>query len=245
MIKKELVKKNFSKSTNSYDNFANVQKHMAKELMKNLNDNLNEIKILEIGSGTGILTNYLISKYPNSQITLIDISESMIESCRNKFGNRLKYIVSDAENYEFENKFDLIISNATFQWFNNLRETIDKYKNILNENGKIIFSIFAEGTYKELNESFLKVSEEYKYSQNFIGLEELRKIGKIRKEEYYIEEYESLLEFLKSIKGIGAQSSLTNKKVLTPSIIRAVEKEYLASYKKILVSNSLAYVEVN
>ena len=245
MIKKELVKKNFSKSTNSYDSFANVQKHMAKELMKNLNDNLNEIKILEIGSGTGILTNYLISKYPNSQITLIDISESMIESCRNKFGNRLNYIVSDAENYEFENKFDLIISNATFQWFNNLNETVEKYKNILSENGKILFSIFAEGTYKELNESFLKVSEEYKYSQNFIGLEELKKIGKILREEYYTEEYKSLLEFLKSIKGIGAQSSLTNKKVLTPNIIKAVEKEYLASYKKLLVSNSLAYVEVN
>lgn len=245
MIKKELVKKNFSKSTNSYDNFANVQKHMAKELMKNLNDNLNEIKILEIGSGTGILTNYLISKYPNSQITLIDISEPMIESCKNKFGNRLNYIVSDAENYEFENKFDLIISNATFQWFNNLNETVEKYKNILNENGKILFSIFAEGTYKELNESFLKVSKEYKYSQNFIGLEELKKIGKILKEEYYMEEYENLLNFLKSIKGIGAQSSLTNKKVLTPNIIKTVEKEYLASYKKILVSNSLAYVEVN
>ena len=60
-----------------------------------------------------------------------------------------------------------------------------------------------------------------------------------------MEEYKSLLEFLKSIKGIGAQSSLTNKKVLTPNIIKAVEKEYLASYKKILVSNSLAYVEVN
>ena len=108
-----------------------------------------------------------------------------------------------------------------------------------------VFSTFAEGTYKELNESFLKVSEEYKYSQNFIGLEELKKIGKILKEEYYMEEYKSLLEFLKSIKGIGAQSSLTNKKVLTPNIIKAVEKEYLASYKKILVSNSLAYVEVN
>ena len=85
---------------------------MAKELMKNLNDDLNEIKILEIGSGTGILTNYLISKYQNSQITLIDISEPMIESCRNKFGNRLNYIVSDAENYEFENKFDLIYLNS-------------------------------------------------------------------------------------------------------------------------------------
>ena len=86
---------------------------------------------------------------------------------------------------------------------------------------------------------------EYKYSQNFIDFEELKKIGKILKEEYYMEEYKSLLEFLKSIKGIGAQSSLTNKKVLTPNIIKAVEKEYLASYKKILVSNSLAYVEVN
>lgn len=244
MIKKELVKKNFSKSAKSYDNFAKVQKHMAKELMKNLTGNLTEIKILEIGSGTGILTDYIISKYPNSQITLIDISESMIESCKSKFGNRINYIISDAETYEFEEKFDLIISNATFQWFNNINETVKKYKELLTNNGKFIFSIFAEGTYKELNESFMQVSEEYKYSQDFISLVALKKIGKIIKEEYYMEEYDSLLNFLKSIKGIGAQSSLNNKKTLTPNIIRTVEKEYLSNYGKILVSNNLIYIEV-
>ena len=245
MIKKELVKKNFSKSTSSYDNFAKVQRHMAKELMKNLGENLSEIKILEIGSGTGILTDYLIKKYPNSQITLIDISESMIEFCKSKFGDRLNYLVSDAENHNFEEKFDLIVSNATFQWFNNLKETVDKYRNILNKNGKIIFSIFSEGTYRELNESFIKVSEDYRYSQNFVSLDELKKIGKILKKEYYMEEYENLFEFLKSIRGIGAQSSLSNKKVLTPNIIKAVEKEYLNAYKKIIVSNSLAYIEID
>ena len=244
MIKKELVKKNFSKSARNYDSFAKVQKHMAKELMKNLTENLTEIKILEIGSGTGILTNYIVSKYPNSQITLIDISESMIESCKSKFGNRINYIISDAEAYEFEDKFDLIISNATFQWFNNINETVDKYRKLLTKNGKFIFSIFAEGTYKELNESFRRFSEEYKYSQDFISLAELKKIGKIVKEEYYIEEYDSLLDFLKSIKGIGAQSGLNNKKTLTPNIIRAVEKEYLNCYEKILVSNNLIYIEV-
>ena len=244
MIKKELVKKNFSKSVGSYDSFAKVQRHMAKELMKNLSVNLSEIKILEIGSGTGILTEKLIKNFPNARITLIDISESMIELCRQKFGNKLEYIVDDAENHDFDEKFDLIISNAAFQWFNNLEEVLNKYKTCLNKNGKIIFSTFAEGTYRELNESFLKVSPQYRYSQNFKSLSELKTLGNILNEECYKEEYPNLLDFLRSIKGIGAQSSLEEKKNLTPNIIKLTEKEYIKAYKKITVSNRLVYMEV-
>lgn len=245
MIKKDLVRKNFSKSSHNYDNYAIVQKHMANELMENFAENFSELKILEIGSGTGILTEKLIKKFPNSKITLLDISSSMIEICKGKFGDRLIYLVEDAEKFEFKEKFDLIISNATFQWFNNLEETIINYKKKLNSGGKIFFSTFAQGTYKELNESFISVSKEYKYSQNFKSEEQLKKLGKIIKSECYYEEFPSLLDFLKSIKGIGAQSSLENKKNISYGIIKKVEKEYLKNYGKIKVSNVLSYVEVS
>ncbi len=243
MIKKDLVQKNFSKGSETYEEFAKVQKYMAKELI-NFGPLEENIKILEIGSGTGILTRELLRKYPNSQITIMDISNKMLDKCKKEFGFNLEYILADAETYEFSHKYDLIISNATFQWFENLDKSIEKFGELLKPKGKIIFSTFCKGTYEELSNSFLKVSPEYKYSQNFIETKDLLNYGEILKSEVYTEYYESLIDFLKAIKAIGAQSSLENKRILTRNILKKVEEEYLKEYGEISVSNVLAFVKI-
>lgn len=243
MIKKDLVRKNFSKGSETYEGFAIVQKHMANQLLSFLPVETRNLRILEIGSGTGILTRNLLNKYPNSKITVIDISEKMISICKKEFGTRLEYIIDDAEIHEFLEKFDLIVSNATFQWFHNIEKALNKLKTYLNDNGEILFSVFMEGTYKELNESFMKISDQYKYSQNFVKVEKLEKIGTLLKSEIYYENFDSLIDFLKSIKAIGAQSSLENKKVLTKNILKKVEEEYKKNYENIKVSNVLGYVK--
>ena len=243
MIKKDLVQKNFSRGSETYEEFAKVQKYMANELISfgPLEENIN---ILEIGSGTGILTRELLKKYPDSQITLMDISNKMLDKCKKEFGFNLNYILADAETYEFSDNYDLIISNATFQWFENLDKSIGKFREILKPKGKIIFSTFCKGTYEELSNSFLKVSPEYKYSQNFIETKDLLNYGEILNSEIYTEYYESLIDFLKAIKAIGAQSSLENKRILTKHILKKVEEEYLKEYGEILVSNVLAFIKI-
>lgn len=243
MIKKDLVQKNFSRGSETYEEFAKVQKYMAKELI-NFGPLEGNVKILEIGSGTGILTRELLKKYPNSQITIMDISNKMLDKCKKEFGFNLDYILADAETYEFLDKYDLIISNATFQWFENLDKSIEKFREILNPKGEIIFSTFCKGTYEELSNSFLKVSPGHKYSQNFVDIRDLVNYGEILKSEVYTEYYESLIDFLKAIKAIGAQSSLENKRILTKNILKKVEEVYLKGYGEISVSNVLAFVKI-
>lgn len=244
MIKKDLVQKNFSKGSGTYEEFAKVQKFMAKKLMGYLPENFSKLKILEIGAGTGILTRELLKKYPKAEITIIDISNKMLDKCKKDFAFKVKYILGDAEDYNFSEEYDLIVSNATFQWFENLEGSLNKFKKNLNPKGAIFFSTFSQGTYRELSESFFKVSPEYKYSQNFIGLEELEKYGQILDCLVYKESYNSLIDFLKAIKAIGAQSSLENKKNLTKNILKKVEEEYLKSYGSIQVSNVLTFVKI-
>ncbi|BDU50267.1 malonyl-ACP O-methyltransferase BioC [Haliovirga abyssi] len=265
MIEKEKVIKNFSKGAKTYDKYAKVQKYMAEKLNKlfiehkekNINCDMNSKKqILEIGNGTGILTEYILKKYKNLNMDLIDISPEMIKISKEKFkniNNNLNYIVGDAEEYDFNKKYDLIISNATFQWFKDFENTINKLYDSLNNGGEIIFSTFGKETYNELRKILKSISEKYDYSQTFYSMNDIEKI--IRDigaeftliEENYIEKFKNVREFLFAIKKIGANSAKEKKEILTPGVYKQLEKEYKKNFtknNKIIVTNHIIFCKI-
>ncbi|MCL1901511.1 MAG: class I SAM-dependent methyltransferase [Endomicrobia bacterium] len=69
-------------------------------------------KILDLGSGTGLFSSFVINKYKNAKITLIDLSDKMLEIAGRRFANNknIKIINADYTKYDFNEKFDFIIS---------------------------------------------------------------------------------------------------------------------------------------
>lgn len=244
MINKKLVARNFSRSSKTYDKYAQVQKHMGKKLLTYI-ENKPE-SILEIGCGTGYLSKILVDRYPNAKIDLCDISEEMLKLAEDRLGSKInRYICGDIEELDLTRKYDLIISNATFQWFNNIEKTLEKLNKSLNKDAVILFSTFGNETYKELTESFRRIDEGYSYSQDFHSRSYLDKLGRVVCEEFYIEEYKTLLDFLKSIKGVGATSAREDRKKITRSLLEKVEKQYRCLCgDKVEVTNHLLYVSV-
>ncbi|MFW8602564.1 methyltransferase domain-containing protein, partial [Desulfobacterota bacterium M19] len=54
------------------------------------------IKVLDLGAGTGIISYFVASKYEKSDITLIDVSENMLNQAKNslcKLSNKFSYLV--------------------------------------------------------------------------------------------------------------------------------------------------------
>ena len=243
MINKKTVANNFSKSSKNYDKFAKVQKYMSEKLIAYLDED-KYTDILEIGCGTGILTDRLLTKYPECTMDLCDISFEMLKKVEEKYKNKInKYILGDIEELEIDKKYDLIISNASFQWFSHLDRTLEKLKNHLNEGGLLIFSTFGDGTYKELIESFRMVGDGYVYSQDFASADFFINRGYELYEEVYKEDYTSLSAFLRAIKGVGASSARENKKPLTKSILYRAEEEYRKLCGgKVEVTNHLMYI---
>ena len=159
MIDKQQVKSHFSKNASNYNQYAHVQKKMKDILIKFIlqnNKDFNEIKsILEIGCGTGYLTSTLAEIFPSAHITAVDIAPGMIAEVKSKFiSNSLNFICADIEEIELNNTYDIVISNATFQWFNHMPVTLKKLYTSLNPNGMLCFSTFGEYTFRELNECF-------------------------------------------------------------------------------------------
>ncbi len=42
-------------------------------------------KILDLGAGTGLFSNYVINKYPKAELILVDISEKMLDIAKKNF----------------------------------------------------------------------------------------------------------------------------------------------------------------
>ncbi|HHW36599.1 MAG TPA: class I SAM-dependent methyltransferase [Bacillales bacterium] len=77
-----------------------------------LNTQSNNPAVLDIGAGTGLLSSLILEKYPDANITLIDISEKMFEAAKKRLSNfpDVKYILNDYTTYDFDGEFDIIVS---------------------------------------------------------------------------------------------------------------------------------------
>ena len=70
------------------------------------------LNVLDIGAGTGLLTSFLLEKYPDSNVTLIDMAVGMMDIAKIRFkgNNNINYIIADYVDYDFGGIFDVIIS---------------------------------------------------------------------------------------------------------------------------------------
>ncbi|WP_129597996.1 malonyl-ACP O-methyltransferase BioC [Anaerophilus nitritogenes] len=252
MINKEKLKRRFSRNAKQYEQYAIIQKNMVKRLLSILNKDFNRkqeineskkeqnnFKILEIGSGTGYLTSHLVSYFPMASITAVDLAQGMIDYASTALNKEnIHWICADVEVLQLTDTYDLIISNATFQWFNNFGETLEKLLNILKPNGTLLFSTFGSNTFIELKTAYLSVAKEMGLekeisppSQSFLEKTEIRNlIDKKYNIEILVEkEYEyfdSCLNFFNAIKKIGANDSKHGKKILPPEFIQNVLAHY-------------------
>lgn len=144
MVNKELVRKRFEKSIETYAQNAVVQKQMAKNLVSNLiqlkgND---FDKILEIGCGAGLLTKNILEKLSFGEFFVNDITGAAKEKIKT-LSQEIIFIQGDCETVELAQGMDLVISNSTFQWVSNLGPLLDKISHNLNKKGVIAFTTFG------------------------------------------------------------------------------------------------------
>jgi tRNA (cmo5U34)-methyltransferase len=68
--------------------------------------------ILDVGAGTGLLSAFLLEKFPDARLTLMDISENMLDQARKRFGTRpgTDYVVCDYSRSDLGGPYDIIAS---------------------------------------------------------------------------------------------------------------------------------------
>jgi len=79
----------------------------------------NPRRILDIGTGTGLIALMLAQRFPTAQIDALEVETAAAEQALNNFEispwkNRLHLIHSDFNEFQTENRYDLIVSNPPY-----------------------------------------------------------------------------------------------------------------------------------
>jgi len=247
--RKENLILNFSRRADSYDMHDDIQRMAGVKLLDLINES-GFRRILELGCGTGNYTLLLRDKFKGAKIKAVDISGRMIEAAGNKLRDRsVEFILSDAENLNLKEDFDLTTSNACFQWFENLEKALIKYKGILKKEGVILFSIFGPLTFWELDFSLKEVLRDKSVAAgSFADRDSINRVLRGNFKEIRIEElkceksFASLRGLLDKIKYTGIRGSgLGGKPYFGREALKEIERVYVDRFQEIKASYQIFF----
>lgn len=221
---KSIIRQSFSLAASSYDANASVQQTIASRLASLIDCGCNAQNVLEIGCGTGFLTQILLSKLDTEKYYLNDISQTMLDSANAKIGNDTRIIpfCADAETSAWP-LVNIVASSSAIQWFTNSSTFVSKACQSLSKGGTLAFSTFGPNNYFEIREisGFGLTYPPIDYWQKMVGDQFEISIANNEELPLYFNNMRQLLHHIKQT-GVNA---LQNKP-LTPAAMRQFMLKY-------------------
>lgn len=239
--KKETIRLKFSRSAATYDEHAALQKEIAAQLVEQL-PREPPATILETGCGTGAYTRLMNKRYPSARITAIDFADTMLDRAREKLAAapKVTFRCTDAEVFlrESAEKFELVTSNATMHWFDNLETSARLIHERLTGQGALICSIFGTETMREMQLGLQEIhgKKVVAPSSFFPGKEELRRIFSGLFDEVEINEqrlvrhYPNLSGLLRNISKTGTAGWHPGRHLLNRRQMQDLEKWFIETH---------------
>ena len=202
----------FAAAAQSYHEESNVQRTVAEKLDASM-PAMEEIdSILEIGCGTGLLTELLLKRFPRAMIYAVDIARPMIDLARERIGEcgRIRWHAADARRFRPERDFPLIISSSALHWMTPVSETVKRLGGMLEPGGMLVSALMVNGTLGELHAARTRLfptriaplclpgAEEVLEALAAAGLRVERSSGEVLRERY-----DSAHAFLRSLNRQG------------------------------------------
>ena len=149
-INAKIVKKQFEKTIEKYNENAIVQATMACRLVQILQNYGTEFdKILELGSGTGILTQEIIQNFKFKKYLANDFVTKSKKFIDKIYPENI-FICGNAQKIRPNCKVNLVISNAMFQWFRSIDTS--HFAGMLEKGGILAFTTFSPQNFKEIRD---------------------------------------------------------------------------------------------
>jgi len=113
-------------------------------------------QVLDLGAGTGLSTLYLLKRFPDARVTLLDFSEEMLSVARERFRDNpnIDYVVGDYRSLSLEGPFDIVISGLSIHHltFEEKQELIAKVFSLLAPDGEFLNADMVKGENDQLEQ---------------------------------------------------------------------------------------------
>lgn len=237
-IDKQRARRSFARAATGYDDRAVLQREIGDRLLERLDYvRLVPERVLDLGCGTGYTVAALHRRYRRAQIVALDFALPMLAQARRRGSwlRRPQCLCADAESLPLaDGALDLIVSNATLQWCNDLQQTFSECLRVLRPGGLFMFTTFGPDTLKELRAAWSAV-DGHSHVSPFADMHDLgdalvqaRFADPVMDTERLTLTYSRLADLMADIKGIGAGNATRQRpRGLTgPRRLAALEQAY-------------------
>ena len=212
------IRSTFNFAASNYDDNAFLQNEIANRLAEKLKViSIKPQTIIDLGSGTGLLSNKTAEIFPNANLICVDFAQQSLL----KNSQKLKVCANAYELPFASNSGDFMVSNLMMQWCPDLKALFNECFRVLKPEGLILFTTFGPDTLKELKRSWSAVDSSA-HVNNFIDMhdigDQMLQSGfqsPIMEMENITLTYEKVLDLMHDLKSIGAQNVGSRSKALT------------------------------
>ncbi len=234
MTRKARLRAAFDRAAPSYDANAQVQRIAVRRLAARIAALALPARprVLEIGCGTGLLSEALVEALGPADFTFTDLSPAMVEACRARAGDigAAEFRVMDAERPDIESGegFDLVCASLAFQWLEDLPGALAGLKALVAPGGWLAYAALAEGTLREWRRA-CEDAGAAAATPAFPSAEALRSTAGGRIEtETVVEAHADARGFIAGLKAIGAGLGAPGARPLGPAALKAAMARFEA-----------------
>ncbi len=150
----------FSGASATYHNNAHVQRIVAAKLLSLASAYRPIERILEIGCGTGGLTELFLGHFPRVTIDAMDVSKEMIDQAQERLSghDRVRWFVSDLRTFDPPVSYPLIVSSSSMHWICPIEDGLRRMADLLEAGGDVVVALMLHGTLGELRTTRLRVA---------------------------------------------------------------------------------------
>lgn len=232
------VKAGFDRAATSYDEYASLQRTVARELFSRAKSHiLPEHQWLDVGCGTGFLQELLRSSGHKASLVQLDIAPAMCDvasSYASDDGYGLTQTVcGDMAALPLKTgAMDGVISSLALQWSGDMNGVFAELATVLKRDGWCFASVMGEGSLVELRSSYKELGRTAPLLE-FVSHEKLQAMvdpvfgGQCEIERQSITlYYENVMELLQSLKGIGASYRGKRERLASRGFFKELEEAY-------------------
>lgn len=228
------IKQHFSQAAPSYDEAAILQKTVAERIDERLAlTTLQPQVVVDVGAGTGLLTEKVIQRYPQARHLAVDLSLPMLQRARERFtvpcfrwlpqslAHKTLATVINADAYAVplkDQSVDLIVSNLMLQWCDDLDSVFQEFRRLLKPDGLLIFTTFGPDTLKELKQAWENADQTSPHVNQFVDMHDIgdalirNGFGQpVMDTEHFTLTYDQPMGVLRDLKAIGATNATLNR----------------------------------